>query len=103
MEGRKKIELDKETVCITGKAVPLGPAMIEMPEGDQALGLDALSGTICTIVHDTAGKLVVITTTAMMGRDKFATLLQMTGPEARSFAASIIQSANECDGGEVTN
>jgi len=103
MEARKKIKLDKHSVRIAGESFPLGPTMIEMPEGYEALGVDSVSSTVCTIEHSTAGKLVVVIAVANLGGDKFATLTQMTGPEARSFAASIVQSANECDGGQVKN
>lgn len=99
---RKEIKLEKTTVRERGAAIPLGPLILEMPEGP-ALAHDAISATVMVIDHETMGKLVLIVSAADIDERRVATMVQLTPDEARSLAASMTHSANVCDGGGETN
>lgn len=100
MESRKRIELDENTIRVEGSGVKLGPVMLDLPEGFMAVGFDAITVSCAVIEHETAGKLVVIISSASDGFGEFATLTHFNADEARKFAGSIMKAADQCDGVE---
>ena len=102
MEVRKDIKLERETVKETDDQVPLGPVMLGLPSGE-AYGFDADSITLISISHVAKGKMIVAVAAGDLDGRRVATLAQFTAAQARNFAASMLRSADEIDGGGVTN
>lgn len=100
MEKRKDVPLDRDTVIDTGTLVKLGPVSLGLPSGE-ALAFDADSSTLITIDHKEKGKLIVIVSAGEWEGRRLGTLTQFTAAEARSFAASMLGSADQIDGGGV--
>lgn len=95
----KIIPLEKETVCDRMTTPPLGPVELELPNGT-AQCHDAASCTLITIEHDNGHKYLVIVSTMPMGGRLIGSLAAFTPDEARNFAASLLHSADLCDGGQ---
>lgn len=76
----------------------LGPIVMMMPEGP-ALCHDARSCTSITGIRPETGEMfVVVVSVAEIDGDAIGTLVQMTATETRSFAASLLRGADECEG-----
>lgn len=95
----KTIRLEKETVRDHGVIYPMGPVQLDLPEGS-ALCHDALSCTLITALREQTGeKFIAIIAVADFDGRRLGTLAQFTPDEARSFAASLLHSAELIDGG----
>lgn len=97
----KTIPISKTTIIENAEAPPpLGPVILELPSGP-ALCHDALSCTLITAQRQLSGeKFLVIISAGEIEGERVGLLAQFTTDEARSFAASLLGSADECDGGQ---
>jgi hypothetical protein len=98
----KVVAIDKTTIIDNAAAPPpLGPVILELPSAPASCH-DALSCTLITAEPPATGEkfLVIISAAEVLGAPRLGTLAQFTPDEARSFAASMLVSADECDGGQ---
>lgn len=97
---RKEIPLQKETVRADSPTPALGPVELDLPAG-RAFCVDAVSCTLINIAHNNGCKYAVIISAGQSDEGKlFGTLAAFTPDEARSFAASLLHTADLCDGGQ---
>lgn len=95
----KSIPLQKDTVRQIAEQIPLGPVVLELPEG-RAYCEDSIGFTCIQLGHAVEGKLVAVIAVAR-GRELNKGVITAFRPdEARSFAASLIGAADQCDGGQ---
>ena len=96
----KAIPITNETIIDDFSPNPmLQPAWLDLPEG-KAFCIQALSLTALTAQYPDKGELfVMLVSVGCFDGKHLGTLNPMTPDQARHFAASLIQSANEIDGG----
>ena len=95
----KTIPITSEMIVDKRRPMKLGTSMLSLPEG-KALCTDAVSLTIITAVTpDTGEKFIIVIAVAEHNGAHLGSLSPMTPTEARNFAASLIDGANEIDGG----
>lgn len=99
---RKTIPLERETVRDSSSYPNMGPIVLDLPEGT-ALCHDAVGSTIITASRETGEKFVALITAAEFDGQLLGTLVQFTSASARLFASSLIASADQIDGGGITN
>lgn len=96
----KQIPITEDTILDHDEIAPMGPVMLELPEGP-ALCHDAVSCTAITAIRPASGeKFIAIINAADFWGHRLGALAQFTPDQARNFAASLIRSANEIDGGK---
>lgn len=99
----KIIPITDNTVVDRAQSRKLGPQLINLPEGD-AVCTDADSLT-CIIAQDpeTNELFGMVIAVATHEGCRIGSLSPMTADQARNFAASLIETANQIDGGQVVN
>lgn len=97
------IPMTENTVIDRTQSRRLGPQLISLPEGD-AVCTDADSLT-CIVAQDreTSELFGMVIAVATHEGCRLGSLSPMTADQARNFAASLIETANQIDGGKVAN
>lgn len=95
----KDLPITEKTVLTNSPTPPpLGPIVMMMPEGP-AVCHDARSLTCITGRRPSTGEMfVVVVSVAVVDGEPVGTLAQMTAAEVRTFAASLLRGADECEG-----
>lgn len=95
----KVVPITDETVVDASASPKLEPSTVLLPEGD-AFCTEAVSLTIVTAeLPEHAEKVIIIIAAADHEGGRLGSLSPMTPTQARSFAASLIRTADLVDGG----
>lgn len=98
---RKSVPITRDTVRDSSASRRLGLSLIDLPEGT-ALCNDARSLTCITAADQASGEeFLIVIGVAEFEQGVFGSLSPMTPNQARNFAASLIEGANQIDGGAV--
>lgn len=99
MEPPKIVPITDQTVVDRSSSRQFGPQMLSLPEGD-ALCTDAVSLT-CLLASDPETNELFAMLVAVAAHDgmHFGSLHALSAAQARNFAASLYETANQIDGG----